>query len=67
MVDLVRALGEGRPPEPSFADGLQVQRVMAAVERSASRGSAWETVTAGGVPAPAEALDTRKKAGLAAR
>jgi predicted dehydrogenase len=67
MVDLVRALGEGRPPEPSFADGLQVQRVMAAVERSASRGSAWETVTAGGGPAPAAALDTRKKAGLAAR
>ena len=37
VVDLVRAVGEGRPPVPSFADGLQVQLVLAAVERSAAR------------------------------
>lgn len=34
--DLLRCLGEGRPPTPSFADGLAVQRVLAAIERSAA-------------------------------
>ncbi|MBU7600620.1 Gfo/Idh/MocA family oxidoreductase [Streptomyces sp. P38-E01] len=33
--DLVRAIAEERQPQPSFADGLQVQRVLAAVEESA--------------------------------
>ncbi len=44
VVDLVRAIGTGRPPAPSFADGLQVQRVLAAVERSAAHDSGWERV-----------------------
>jgi predicted dehydrogenase len=44
VVDLVTAIGTGQAPSPSFADGLQVQQVMAAVERSAARGSGWETV-----------------------
>lgn len=47
-VDLLTAIGEGRDPEPSFADGLAVQRVLAAVEDSAAAGSAWTEV-----PAPA--------------
>ncbi|WP_090096745.1 Gfo/Idh/MocA family protein [Lentzea jiangxiensis] len=34
-VDLVRAIAEGADPAPTFADGLQVQRVLAAVEASA--------------------------------
>ncbi|WP_329793950.1 Gfo/Idh/MocA family oxidoreductase [Lentzea sp. DG1S-22] len=34
-VDLVRAIAEGTDPAPTFADGLQVQRVLAAVEASA--------------------------------
>ena len=34
--DLVRCLAEGRAPAPSFADGLAVQRVLAAVEQSAA-------------------------------
>jgi predicted dehydrogenase len=34
VVDLVRAIAEGSQPTPSFADGLQVQRVLAAVETS---------------------------------
>jgi predicted dehydrogenase len=38
-VDLVRDIGEGRDPVPSFADGLRVQLVLDAVERSASSGS----------------------------
>lgn len=43
-VDLVRALAAGEQPTPSFADGLQVQRVLDAVERSAAAQSAWITV-----------------------
>ena len=35
VVDLVQALGSGEQPRPSFADALAVQRVLAAVERSA--------------------------------
>jgi predicted dehydrogenase len=42
-VDLVRDIGEGRDPVPSFADGLRVQLVLDAVERSASSGS-WQKV-----------------------
>jgi predicted dehydrogenase len=42
VVDLVTAIGRGEQPLPSFADGLQVQRVLAAVERSADVG-AWES------------------------
>ncbi|MFB8085382.1 Gfo/Idh/MocA family protein [Streptomyces sp. NPDC055992] len=37
--DVVCALAEGDPPVPSFADGLQVQRVLAAVEESAAKNS----------------------------
>ncbi|UVJ41669.1 Gfo/Idh/MocA family protein [Arthrobacter sp. CJ23] len=44
VVDLVTAIAEGRQAEPSFADALQVQRVLAAVEASASAASRWETV-----------------------
>ena len=39
--DFVDAVTAGRDPEPSFADGLHVQRVLDAVERSAAAGSAW--------------------------
>jgi len=39
--DLVDDIMAGRDPEPSFADGLQVQRVLAAIEHSAAHGSAW--------------------------
>jgi predicted dehydrogenase len=41
VVDLVRDVAEGRDPRPSFADGLQVQRVLDAVERSAAGASSW--------------------------
>ncbi|GAA0429269.1 Gfo/Idh/MocA family protein [Leifsonia naganoensis] len=41
VVDLVTAIARGTDPEPSFADGLHIQRVLDAVERSASAGSAW--------------------------
>ncbi|MEV2215595.1 Gfo/Idh/MocA family oxidoreductase [Streptomyces sp. NPDC050997] len=42
--DLVHAIAEGRRPEPSFADGLQVQRVLAAVEESAEKNSVYTPV-----------------------
>ncbi len=45
-VDLLTAIGEGRDPEPSFADGLNIQRILAAVEDSAAAGSAWTEVPA---------------------
>jgi predicted dehydrogenase len=44
VVDLVEAIAAGRQPEPSFADGLQVQRVLAAVEASAANDSTWTPV-----------------------
>jgi predicted dehydrogenase len=34
VVDLVTAIADGTDPRPTFADGLQVQRVLAAVETS---------------------------------
>jgi predicted dehydrogenase len=43
VVDLVTAIAGGSDPAPSFADGLQVQRVLAAVEASAGSGR-WESV-----------------------
>jgi predicted dehydrogenase len=41
VVDLLRDIGSDRDPTPSFADGLQVQRVLEAVERSAAAESCW--------------------------
>ncbi|WAZ25212.1 Gfo/Idh/MocA family oxidoreductase [Streptomyces cinnabarinus] len=42
--DLVHAIAEGRQPDPSFADGLQVQRVLAAVEESAEKNSVYTPI-----------------------
>ena len=44
VVDLVAALAAGEQPTPSFADGLQVQRVLDAVERSAADRSTWTSI-----------------------
>ncbi len=44
VVDFVRAIQTGIDPAPSVAVGLQVQRVLGAVERSAENGSAWTEV-----------------------
>ncbi|MGW5195663.1 Gfo/Idh/MocA family protein [Kribbella sp. NPDC004138] len=43
VVDLVTAIAEGADPEPSFADGLRVQRVLAAVEAS-SASRQWQEI-----------------------
>ena len=42
--DLLEAIAAGRDPAPSFADGLQVQQVLDAVQRSAAAGSTWTEV-----------------------
>jgi predicted dehydrogenase len=44
--DFVEGVVAGSQPEPSFADGLHVQRVLAAVENSAASGSAWTATDA---------------------
>jgi predicted dehydrogenase len=46
VVDLVTAIAEGTDPHPSFAEGLSVQRVLAAVEESSDNGSGWVRVEA---------------------
>ena len=48
IADLVTAIAEGRQPQPSFADGLHVQRVLAAVQQSAASDSRWITVQSSG-------------------
>ncbi|MGW3623504.1 Gfo/Idh/MocA family protein [Streptomyces sp. NPDC000880] len=42
--DLVVAIATGSDPAPSFADGLQVQRVLAAVEESAEKSAVYTPV-----------------------
>ena len=42
--DFVEAIATGTQPRPSFADGLQVQRVLGAVEQSSGAGGAWTAI-----------------------
>ena len=62
VVDLVTALAAGTQPTPSFADALQVQRVLGAVEDSAAAESRWTPVNSGStqtrtaVPSAAEEI-----------
>lgn len=44
--DFVEAISAETQPTPSFSDGLHVQRVLDAVERSAASGSAWTSAAA---------------------
>jgi predicted dehydrogenase len=44
VVDLVNAIAAGEDPTPSFADGLQIQRVLDAVERSAAANAVWTPI-----------------------
>ncbi|MBE8523010.1 Gfo/Idh/MocA family oxidoreductase [Amycolatopsis sp. H6(2020)] len=44
VADLLDAIGAGTDPEPSFDDGLRVQRVLAAVEKSAAAEAHWTSV-----------------------
>ncbi|WP_332759470.1 Gfo/Idh/MocA family protein [Pseudarthrobacter sp.] len=45
--DLVEGIAAGTDPHATFADGLRVQRVLDAVERSSNNDSAWTGVAAG--------------------
>jgi predicted dehydrogenase len=44
VADFVRDVSAGTPPAPSFADGLYVQRVLDAVERSSAASSTWTEI-----------------------
>jgi predicted dehydrogenase len=44
IADFVRDVASGRPPTPSFADGLYIQRVLDAVERSSAEESRWTPI-----------------------
>lgn len=44
IFDLLTAIGDGADPAPSFEDGLRVQRVLDAVERSAAEEARWTAV-----------------------
>jgi predicted dehydrogenase len=44
VVDLITAIAAGKQPTPTFADGLAVQRVLDAVERSAAAENRWTAV-----------------------
>jgi predicted dehydrogenase len=44
--DFLEAIATGQSPSPSFAEGLQVQRVLGAVEASAGNGSCWTSIPA---------------------
>ncbi|MEU6229062.1 Gfo/Idh/MocA family oxidoreductase [Streptomyces sp. NPDC047042] len=48
--DLVHAIAAGHRPRPSFAEGLQVQRVLAAVEESAEKNSVYTPISHSAVP-----------------
>jgi predicted dehydrogenase len=44
IADFVRDIAAGRDPSPSFEDGLYVQRVLEAVERSSEQRSTWQEI-----------------------
>lgn len=44
IADFVRDIAAGTAPSPSFRDGLEVQRVLAAVENSASANASWTDI-----------------------
>ncbi|UWX97085.1 Gfo/Idh/MocA family oxidoreductase [Arthrobacter zhaoxinii] len=44
VVDLVNAISAGSTPSPSFAEALQVQKILHAVEQSAEAESVWQHV-----------------------
>ena len=52
-VDLLTAIAEGTDPRPTFSDGLQVQRILSAVEASAEREGSWTPIDGARVSASA--------------
>ena len=52
-VDLLTAIAEGTDPRPSFSDGLQVQRILSAVETSVEREGSWTPIDGAHATSPA--------------
>ncbi|WP_330475158.1 Gfo/Idh/MocA family protein [Terrabacter sp. C0L_2] len=52
-VDLLTAIAEGADPRPSFSDGLQVQRILSAVETSVEREGSWTPIDGAHATSPA--------------
>ncbi len=48
VIDLVEAIAGGGTARPTFADGLHVQRVLAAVESSSADDSRWQSIPTDG-------------------
>jgi predicted dehydrogenase len=48
VIDLVRAIDTGTAARPTFADGLHVQEVLAAVQESSAHDSRWQAIPAAG-------------------
>jgi predicted dehydrogenase len=44
VIDLIQAVASGGTARPTFADGLHVQRVLAAVEASSAAESGWQSI-----------------------
>jgi predicted dehydrogenase len=44
VYDFIRAIADGEQPRPNFEDGLQNQRILDAIERSASTGQ-WQKIS----------------------
>lgn len=47
VADFAGCIARGEQPEPSFAEGLQIQRLLDAAETSAANNAQWQDVTAG--------------------
>ncbi len=52
-VDFLTAVAAGADPRPSFTDGLQVQRILSAVEASAEREGSWTPIVGARTASPA--------------
>jgi predicted dehydrogenase len=48
IADFIKGVAEGTDPSPSFADGLGVQRVLAAVDDSAGHACRWTAIVGDG-------------------
>jgi predicted dehydrogenase len=51
-VDFLTAVAAGADPRPSFTDGLQVQRILSAVETSAEREGSWTPIVGARTASP---------------
>jgi predicted dehydrogenase len=67
IADFVRDVTAGRPPTPSFADGLVNQRVLEAVEHSSANNGSWVALPAADPTRPAPMALTERIADVSRR